>query len=59
MDGVTHVKYLPGGDRLEYRPGKHGGWASRYVSASTDPNATLYNFVYFGPELPKDAIKIR
>lgn len=55
--GVTHIRYLPGGDRLEFRPGKHGGWASRYVSA--DPGATLHNFVYFGPELPKDALKIR
>jgi hypothetical protein len=57
MDGVTHVRYLPGGDRLEFRPGSHGGWASRYVSF--DPHGTLLNFVYFGPVLPKDAVKIR
>ena len=55
--GVTHVRYLPVGDRLEFRPGRYGGWASRYVSV--DPGATLHNFVYFGPELPKDAIKVR
>jgi hypothetical protein len=57
-----HVRYLPHGDRLEFRPGKHGGWASRYVSGRAsrgDPNATLHNFVYFGPALPKDAIKVR
>lgn len=51
-----YMKYLPRGGRLEFRPGKHGGWASRYVSA--DPNATLHNFVYYGPELPKDVVKL-
>lgn len=56
MKEVTHVRYLPNGDRLEFRPGKHGGWSSRYVSAASA--ATLYNFVYFGPELPKEAIKV-
>jgi hypothetical protein len=57
--GVTHAQYLPGGVRLEFRRGKHGGWASRYVSSGDDPNVTLYNFVYHGPELPKDAVKVR
>ena len=58
-EGVTHVRYLPNGARLEFRSGKHGGWASRYVSGGANSNATLHNFVYFGPELPRDAIKVR
>ncbi len=58
-DGVTHVRYLPAGARLEFRPGRHGGWASRYVSGRTGPGDTLHNFVYFGLVLPKDAIKVR
>lgn len=51
-------RHLLGGDRLEFRPGTYGGWASRYVAADPSATMTLYNFVYFGPEIPKDAVKV-
>lgn len=50
---ATHVRYFPSGARLEFRPGWGGGWASRAVTA-----AGADNWIFFGPTLPKGAVKI-
>lgn len=51
---ATHIQVFPSGAYLEFRKSLLGnGWASRAVtSAGRD------NWIYFGPELPKDAKKI-
>ena len=51
----THVVYFPSGAKLEFRPSLIGaGWASRAWGAHGRPD----NWIYFGPELPKGAVKL-
>lgn len=52
---ATHVRYFPSGARLEFRKSLLGnGWASRAIGASGRAD----NWIYFGPELPRDAVKL-
>lgn len=55
---ATHVRWFPNGARIEYRPGKHGGWASRAYYLGANNRMRADNWIYFGPELPKEATKI-
>jgi hypothetical protein len=52
---ATHVRHFPTGARLEFRKSLLGdGWASRAIA----PNGRADNWIYFGPELPRDAERI-
>lgn len=54
-DHATHVHVLGNGAILEFRPSKlTRGWASRYLHK----NGGADNWIYFGPDLPKDAQKL-
>ena len=52
---ATHVRCFPTGALLEFRKSLLGnGWASRAINSSGRAD----NWIYFGPQLPKDAVKI-